>query len=438
MAEPRHASTSPRHASGPTLWDWPGGAQDGFRERPHAVTEHQDAPIAPDPTLIQLPVDELVVEEGSAREQSDRAVVDRAAEDNPADHPVEDGPVEHSPIEQALQVVERSLVDMAANETRPIPDELPRSFRMRRFGDTDLTVFPLILGASTFGWTAGADATTGILDAYLEAGGNAIDTADSYSAGRSETLIGTWLREKGARDRVVLSTKIARGSENTGLSGKSILRAAEASLGRLGVDYLDILYFSLDDPAVPLEESLTAADALLRSGKVRYLAASDFRADRLMEARILAGQLDLPRFAALQAQYSLVHREEFERHLLPVARAQQLATVPYYSLASGFLTGKYRGRAKGERGSEAHSRAARAARYATKRGFRVLDALEDVAEEQRTSMTTVALAWLLTKPMVTAPVVSASRPEQLPEILAATRLHLTRHQVALLDRVSAA
>ncbi|THG32424.1 aldo/keto reductase [Naasia lichenicola] len=308
---------------------------------------------------------------------------------------------------------------------------------MRRLGDSELAVFPLILGASTFGWTAGADASMAILDAYLEAGGNAIDTADSYSAGRSETVIGTWLRDRGARDRMVLSTKIAQSSENPGLSAQSIARSVDASLQRLGVDYLDLLYFHLDDRAVPLEESLTAADALVRSGKVRYLAASGFDGDRLMQARILAGQLDLPRFVAVQVPYNLLQREEFEQRLFPVVRAQQLAAVPFSSLASGFLTGKYRGRVKGERGSEAHSRATRAAQFASKRGFRVLDALEDVAEEHDRSLAAVALAWLLTKPLVTAPVVSVSRPEQLADLLTATRLNLTRHQVALLDRVSA-
>ncbi len=338
-------------------------------------------------------------------------------------------------MRQALEVVDRSIVAMAADETRPIPDI--RSLRMRRLGDSELVVFPLILGASTFGWTAGADTSTEILDAYLEAGGNAIDTADSYSAGRSETVIGAWLRDRRVREGLVISTKIAQSSENPGLSAQSIAKSVDASLQRLGVEHLDLLYFHLDDRSVPLEESLMAADALVRSGKVRYLAASGFDGDRLMQARILAGQLDLPRFLAVQVPYNLLQRDEFEQRLFPVVRAQQLAAVPFSSLASGFLTGKYRGRVKGERGSEAHSRATRAAQFASKRGFRVLDALEDVAEDHDRSPAAVALAWLLTKPLVTAPVVSVSRPEQLADLLTAPRLNLTRHQVALLDRVSA-
>jgi aryl-alcohol dehydrogenase-like predicted oxidoreductase len=337
-------------------------------------------------------------------------------------------------VDEALGVIAQSLADLAATETRPLLDEPTRRFRPRRIADTDLSVFPLVLGGSTFGWTATADATTGILDAYVEAGGNAIDTADSYAAGRSETLIGTWLRSRGNRDRIVLSTKISRSAEHPGLSAQSIVRATEASLTRLGVDAVDLLYFQADDAEVPLEESLTAADSLLRSGKVRYLASSNYSPERLMQARVTAGQLMLPRFVGIQAHYNLLHRAEFEEQLFPVARAQELAVLPYFPLASGFLSGKYRGRAA--RGSDAHSRAAQVEQYQNKRGFRVLSALEDVAAQQGVAPATVALAWLLTKPLVTAPVVSASRPEQVRDIAAAATVHLTRSQVAALDRAS--
>jgi aryl-alcohol dehydrogenase-like predicted oxidoreductase len=323
---------------------------------------------------------------------------------------------------------------MAVTETRPLLDEPARRFRPRRIGDTDLSVFPVVLGGSTFGWTASADATTQILDAYVEAGGNAIDTADSYSAGRSETLIGAWLRSRDLRDSVVLSTKIAQSAEHPGLSAQSIVRAAEASLTRLGVESVDLLYFSLDDAAVPLEESLTAADSLIRSGKVRYLAAANFSPERLMEARVTAGQLMLPLFAGIQAHYNLVHRDEFEQELFPVARVQRLAVLPAVSLANGFLSGKYRGR--GSRSSDAHSRASRIEPYLNKRGFRVLSVLDDVAAQQGVAPATVALAWLLTKPLVTAPVASASRPEQVADLVEAAHVHLTRAQVAALDRAS--
>lgn len=392
MAEPERV---PTHGQVP-LWDWPPENS----EPPADAPRHVSRPAAArTPTVVAVDV--------------------RDAE--PA-------------VEEALIVIARSLDDLAATETRPLLDEPVRRFRARRIADTDLTVFPLVLGGSTFGWTATADATTGILDAYAEAGGNAIDTADSYAAGRSETLIGSWLRSRGNRDRIVLSTKISKSAENPGLSAHSIVRAAEASLTRLGVDAVELLYFHLDDPEVPLEESLTAADSLLRSGKVRYLASSNYSPDRLMEARVAAGQLVLPRFVGIQAHYNLLHRQEFERDLFPVVQAQQLAVLPYFPLANGFLSGKYRGRVP--RGSDAHSRAAQVSRYLNKRGFRVLAVLDEVAIQQGVAPATVALAWLLAKPLVTAPVVSASRPDQVADIVTAATVHLTRSQVAALDRAS--
>ncbi|WP_307807335.1 aldo/keto reductase [Naasia sp. SYSU D00948] len=337
-------------------------------------------------------------------------------------------------VGDAMAVVAGTLAAMAATETGPLLDEPAPRWRPRRIGDTDLAVFPVVLGASTFGWTASADAVPAILDAYTAAGGNAVDTADSYAAGRSETLIGAWLKSRRNRDRIVLSTKVSRSPDNPGLSAHSIVRAAEGSLTRLGVDAVDLLYFHMDDPAVPLEESLTAADSLLRSGKVRYLASSNFSPERLMEARITAGQLMLPRFAGIQARYSLVHREEFEQRIFPVAKAQGLAVLAHSPLGGGFLTGKYRSR--GSRLSDAHSRAASVEQYANKRGFRVLAALDDVAAQHGVAPATIALAWLLTKPLVTAPIASASRPDQVADLVAAARIHLTRSQVAALDRAS--
>jgi aryl-alcohol dehydrogenase-like predicted oxidoreductase len=337
-------------------------------------------------------------------------------------------------VDEAMAVVSRSLAEMAATETRPLLGEPAARWRSRRIGDTDLAVFPVVLGASTFGWTASADAVPAILDAYTTAGGNAIDTADSYASGRSETLLGAWLASRRNRDALVLSTKISRSPENPGLSAQSILRSVDASLTRLGTDRIDLLYFSTDDRSVPLEESLTAADSLLRSGKVRHLAATGYSGDRLMEARITAGQLGLPRFVGIQAQYNLVHREEFEQRLFPVAKAQELAVLAHSPLASGFLSGKYRSR--GSRVSDAHSRSSEIEQYANKRGFRVLGAIDEVAAQHGVAPATVALSWLLTKPYVTAPVVSASRPEQVRDLVAAAKVHLTRSQVASLDRAS--
>ncbi|HEY8590673.1 MAG TPA: aldo/keto reductase [Naasia sp.] len=340
-------------------------------------------------------------------------------------------------VAEALGVVSRSLAEMAATETRPLLDEPPRRHRLRPFGDTDLSVFPIALGGATFGWTASPESTMRILDGYAEAGGNFLDTADRYAAGRSEMLIGNWLKDRGNRDRIVLSTKIGRGAEFPGLSAQNILRAAEASLRRLQVEHVDLLHFALDDLEVPLEESLTAADALLRAGKVRHVAASGFSPERLMEARVTAGQLLLPRFAGIQAHYSLLTREGFERSLLPVAQAQGLAVVPYLALESGFLTGKYRSRGRDSKASDAHSRSKHVEQHRTKKGFRVLAVLEDVAAQQGVSPATTALAWLLTKPLVTAPVVSASRPEQVRDLVQAATVHLTRAQVAALDRATA-
>jgi aryl-alcohol dehydrogenase-like predicted oxidoreductase len=403
MADP---SRAPRYEQVP-LWDWPVDAPaataDARTASPSEAAPASGATAAPavEPAASRIAVGEREVE--------------------PA-------------VGEAYSVIASTLAAMAATETRPLLDEPTRRFRPRRIGDTDLSIFPVVLGGSTFGWTASADATSQVLDAYVEAGGNAIDTADSYSAGRSETLIGAWLRSRGLRDSVVLSTKIAQSADNPGLSAQSIVRAAEASLTRLGVEAVDLLYFSLDDAAVPLEESLTAADSLIRSGKVRYLAAANFSPERLMEARITAGQLTLPLFAGIQAHYNLVHRDEFEQQLFPVARVQRLAVLPAVSLANGFLSGKYRGRAG--RGSDAHSRASRIEPYLNKRGFRVLSVLDDVAAQQGVAPATVALAWLLTKPLVTAPVASASRPEQVADLVEAAHVHLTRAQVAALDRAS--
>lgn len=345
---------------------------------------------------------------------------------------------EHEPaIAEALGVVSRSLAEMAATETRPLLDEPPRRHRLRRFGDTDLAVFPVALGGATFGWTASPEATTRILDAFVHGGGNLVDTADRYAAGRSEMLIGGWLKERGNRDTIVLSTKIGRGAEFPGLSAQAIVRSAEASLRRLQVEHVDLLHFAFDDVDVPLEESLTAADSLLRAGKVRHLAASGYTADRLMEARVTAGQLQLPRFAGIQAHYSLLHRESFERRLLTTAGSQGLAVMPYLALESGFLTGKYRSKGRDSKLSEAHSRVTSVEQHLNRKGFRVLGVLEDVAAQQGVAPATTALAWLLTKPLVTAPVVSASRPEQVADLVEAARVHLTRSQVAALDRVTA-
>ncbi|MDN4615725.1 aldo/keto reductase [Leifsonia sp. F6_8S_P_1B] len=317
-------------------------------------------------------------------------------------------------------------IDPLLERTGPLSIIAPR-----RIGESDLTVFPLSLGASVFGWTADGDTSLAILDRFAARGGNFIDTADSYVGGRSEVLIGKWMRDRGVRDHLVVATKVGRHHDNPGLGSVSIVRAVEASLERLQTDRIDLLYFHDDDPEVPLEDSLATAEWLIETGKVRYLGASNFSADRLIEARILASA-GLPKFVAIQNQYNLVHRTEFESALRIVAAAQGLAVMPYYALANGFLTGKYRSKAD----LTADARSVRASAYVNRRGQRVLATLDRIAAEHASTPASIAIAWLLAKRTIVAPVASASRPEQVDALMAAAGIRLTRAQMLDLDRVS--
>ncbi|KQR54971.1 alcohol dehydrogenase [Leifsonia sp. Leaf336] len=317
-------------------------------------------------------------------------------------------------------------IDVRLERTAPLSIIAPR-----RIGESDLAVYPLSLGASVFGWTADGDTSLAILDRFAALGGNFIDTADSYVGGRSEVLIGKWMRERGNRDGLVVATKVGRHHENPGLGSVSVVRAVEASLERLQTDHIDLLYFHDDDPEVPMEDSLATAEWLIESGKVRYLAASNFSADRLIEARIMASS-GLPKFVAIQTQYNLMHRAEFESALRIVAAAQGLAVMPYYALANGFLTGKYRSKSD----LSADARSVRASAYVNRRGMRVLAVLDRIAAEHRVSVASVSIAWLLAKRTIVAPVASASRPEQVDGLMAAAGIRLTRAQMLELDRVS--
>ncbi len=317
-------------------------------------------------------------------------------------------------------------IDTRLERTAPLSIIAPR-----RIGESDLAVYPLSLGASVFGWTADGDTSLAILDRFAALGGNFIDTADSYVGGRSEVLIGKWMRERGNRDDFFVATKVGRHHENPGLGSVSIVRAVEASLERLQTDHIDLLYFHDDDPEVPLEDSLATAEWLIESGKVRYLAASNFSADRLIEARIMASA-GLPKFVAIQTQYNLMHRAEFESALRIVAAAQGLAVMPYYALANGFLTGKYRSKSD----LSADARSVRASAYVNRKGLRVLAVLDRIAAEHGVSPASVSIAWLLAKHTIVAPVASASRPEQVDGLMAAAGIRLTRAQMLELDRVS--
>jgi aryl-alcohol dehydrogenase-like predicted oxidoreductase len=302
----------------------------------------------------------------------------------------------------------------------------------RRLGESALRVFPLAIGGNVFGFTVDEDATTAILNRYSQAGGNFIDTADSYSDGRSESMIGEWLHERRNRAEMVVATKIGKSAENPGVSESAISRAVEASLRRLRTDYIDLLYLHIDDESVPFEETLLALDEQVRAGKVRYLGVSDHSGNRLIEARVIAAQLGLAPLVAVQSQYSLVHRVRYEGTLARVATAQHLGVMPRFALAGGFLAGNYRSRA-----DLARTTRTSAGKHLARHGLKILACLDQIAAQQRCSTATVALAWLLSKPGVVAPVVSASNADQVNDLVAVAGIQLTRHQVAELDRVSA-
>jgi aryl-alcohol dehydrogenase-like predicted oxidoreductase len=303
---------------------------------------------------------------------------------------------------------------------------------MVSLGRTDLDVFPICLGGNVFGWTADEPQSRAVLDAYTAGGGNFIDTSNSYLVehGRSETIIGRWMADRGNRDQIVVATKVGGGRGPVrNLRAETIKREAHASLERLQTDRIDLYYAHFDDEETPLEESLRAFDGLVEAGIVRHLGASNYTAERLTAALELQRKHGLAEFTLLQPQYNLVERD-CERTLLPVAETWDLEVLPYYALAKGFLTGKYRP------GSEiAESQRAGAARaYLDESGAAVLAALDEIAMAHDTSVASVALAWLLARPRVIAPIASARTIEQLVQILPAATLALTPAEI---DRLSA-
>ena len=307
---------------------------------------------------------------------------------------------------------------------------------MVALGRTDLDVFPICLGGNVFGWTADEEQSRAVLDDYVAAGGDFIDTANSYLTehGRSETILGQWMKKRGNRDQIVLATKVGGGRDPRlrNLRPDNIRGEARASLDRLQTDHIDLYYAHYDDLETPLEESLRAFDGLVQEGVVRYIAASNYTPERLAEALRMQRELGLAEFTALQPQYNLVERE-YERTFAPVAEAWDLAVLPYYGLAMGFLTGKYR-----PGGPEIDSpRAQRARAYLTKGGGAALEALDQVAAAHQTSLAAVALAWLRTRPHVTAPIASARTTGQLAEILPAATLELTPEETSLLSAATA-
>ncbi len=315
----------------------------------------------------------------------------------------------------------------------------------RYLGRTGVRVSALCLGTMQFGWTADEATSFAVLDAFVDAGGNFIDTADVYSAwasnsypGKSEEIIGRWLRRRGRREDLIIATKVrARvgpGPNDEGLSRKHIMDAVEASLRRLQTDYIDLYQAHWFDEHTPLEETLRAFDDLIRQGKVRYIGASNYPAWRLMKALWISDKYGLARYETLQPHYNLVHRAEFERELRHVCRDQGLGVIPYSPLAGGFLTGKYR-RDQPLPPSERAESIRR--RYFNERSFRILETAEAVARERGVTVAQVALAWLLHVPEVTAPIIGANSVEQLQELLAAVDLRLSDEEMARLNEVSA-
>ncbi|MGY1712672.1 aldo/keto reductase [Geodermatophilus sp. SYSU D00758] len=307
---------------------------------------------------------------------------------------------------------------------------------MPQIPGTDLTVSDLCLGANVFGWTADEATSFALLDRYLDATPSTlapfVDTAEMYGDGRSEQILGAWMAERSMRDRLVVATKASPGRKEHPLSAPEIRAAAERSLRNLRTDRIDLYYAHYDDESTPLEETLQAMDELVQAGKVRYAAASNYPAKRLVEARETADRLGVRGYVALQPHYNLVERRAYEAELRDVVTAQGMGVLPYFSLAKGFLTGKYRA------GEQVDSpRAAKASAYVGERGDRVLAALEGVAGETGTTMAAVALRWLAEQPTVVAPIASARSVEQLADLLPVLDLRLTDDQRQRLTDASA-
>jgi aryl-alcohol dehydrogenase-like predicted oxidoreductase len=313
---------------------------------------------------------------------------------------------------------------------------------LRPLGRSGLETPSLVLGGNVFGWTACGEEAFRILDRFVEAGGTMVDTADAYSAwvpghqgGESENLIGEWLRRRGSREGVQIATKVGMLHRHGGgkLEPWRIEKAAEASLKRLGVETIDLYYAHQDDPETPMEDVIEAFDRLVRAGKVRALGASNFTAERLGRALSLAGEMGASRYEVLQNEYHLLERGKLEGELQRLCLAETIGVLPFYGLASGYLTGKYRSEAdygKSIRGD-------RMVKYVEGRGPAILSVLDEIAAETRATPAQIALAWVAAQPAVAAPIASATTREQLEELLGAMKLELSPAQLASLDEVSA-
>lgn len=310
--------------------------------------------------------------------------------------------------------------------------------RIARLGNTELDVYGLCLGGNVFGWTIDEERSFAVLDAYVRTGGNFIDTADAYGRrgpggpGESERIIGRWVAARGNRDRLVIATKVGMSPELKGLSASSVRIGAEASLERLGIERIDLYYAHQDDPETPLEETLTAFGELVEDRLIGYAAASNYSAARLRQALELGRRDGMAELVALQPHYNLMERE-YERELAPLCEEEGLACLPYFALARGFLSGKYRA---GREQVQSPRAAGVLESYANERGFAVLAALEEIARAHDVAVASVSLAWLRAQPTALAPIASATSPEQVLELAASVELELSAEELRLLDAVS--
>lgn len=312
----------------------------------------------------------------------------------------------------------------------------------RQLGNSDLQVYPIAFGGNVFGWTTDEARSFEILDGFADADFNLIDTADVYSAwapgnrgGESETIIGNWMQQRKNREKVIIATKVGAGMGpgKKGLSKKYIIQAAEDSLKRLQTDYIDLYQSHYDDLDTPIEETLEAYDELIRSGKVRWIGASNMSPERLVRSLELAKKLNLPKYQTLQPEYNLYQREGYENNYEQIVLDNQLGVISYYSLASGFLTGKYRS----EEDLDKSQRGGAVKGFMNERGSRILKALDEVSEQYSANQASVALAWLIARPSATAPIASVTSLGQLNDLVRAAELKLNTEDIAILDDASA-
>ena len=316
--------------------------------------------------------------------------------------------------------------------------------KTRRLGSTDLNVTTICLGTMQFGWTADEDASFEVMDAYVAAGGNFIDTADIYSrwhpgnpGGVSEEIIGSWMKSRRNRDSLVVATKVRGemwgGPDGEGLSRKHIERAVDDSLRRLGIEAIDLYQCHWPDEKTPIEETLRAFDDLVKGGKVRHIGASNYNTSQLREALDVSAEHGLPAFATLQPHYNLVHRAEHETNRAALCVERNIGVIPYSPLAAGFLTGKYK---RGEKMPQTGRRSG-VKEYLNDHGYSVVEAVSEIAAARGTTPAAVALAWLLAKPAMVSPIIGANSPEQLADLLPAVELELSGAEIEALDAVSA-